>query len=300
VSPSSDPFSTILWPQPALAVAADGRALALLPTPTGPQVAERPPEGAFGPAEALPGAADVADQVTVALSAGGGAIAAWRAAGGGAVRAATRGGPGPFGAVTTIAPPLLASERWLLGVLPSLFGVGTASYFPYSFSDPLKVATTGDGRALLAWGGASSFAGGAWLAPHVATVPLAGGAIELQSLGGPLRHAAFVTPLLLAGGTPAVAWADDGSAGGSGRLQLAIEGAARSADPQPPRLRVASAGRALRAKDPLVLKVTCSAACDVRASVPSASDAEGTLSLAKAGSGWLSIAPARVLRRPPR
>jgi hypothetical protein len=278
--------------QPALAVAADGRALALLASATGPVVAERAPGGGFGPAAALGGAGDGPDQLAAAIDAGGGAILAWRVAEDGAVRTAAPAQPGAFGAATTIGPAVLASARWLLVPPPTLPGLTGGVPLVYGGPGILSARLTQDGRALLAWIGPRAGAGGAWLAAHAATLPLAGGHVELQALGGALRHSGSVAPLLAAGGTPAVAWTDNGGKRIRGRLHLALEGAVTVADPPAPHVRVEPpARRTLRSGDPLALRVTCSAACDVRAGMLGRQGIEGTLSLAKAGAATLRIAP---------
>ena len=118
--------------------------------------------------------------------------------------------------------------------------------------------------------------------------PLSGGAAEVRQLGAELRDVGSLTPLLLADGTAAVAWTDNGENERDGRLHLALEGAADAADPAAPRVRVLPPrNRVLKARDPLVLSVRCSAACDVRAAI----DGDAT----RERSGLASAAP--VLRR---
>ena len=64
---------------------------------------------------------------------------------------------------------------------------------------------------MLTWGGSRSRGGiNAWLAPRVAALPLGGGDVDVQALGGPLRNAGSVTPVVLADGAPAIAWTDNG------------------------------------------------------------------------------------------
>jgi hypothetical protein len=289
VSPAA--LNLLSPPRPALAVAPDGRALALFESSTGPRVAERPPGAGFGPAGVLPGVADRPDQLAAAVNPDGGAILAWRVAEGGAVRSAARAAPGPFAAATTIASPPDTSELWLLDPPPRFTEIESETPPLYGGGGDLSVRLTADGRALLAWVGPRAGAGGAWIAPFAASLPLAGGHLDLQTLGGPLRHAGVATPVLLAGGTPAVAWQDNGE---YSRLHVAIEGAAAAADPVAPRVRVTpSARRALHSDDGLPLVVSCGAACDVRASVLGEPGAEGTLSLAEAGRASLFISPAR-------
>ncbi len=339
---------------PALAVAPDGRALAAFASGPGLRVAERAPGAGFGAATLVPGA--FAIEAAVALRAGGGAVVAWRGFGDD-VSAVVRDRPGPFGPAVRIA-----------GEPPGGFGVDSG-VFAFTAAEPpvdldagaLRLALAGDGRAVLTWAAPHSRRAGSSVAPLVAALSPAGDPEPVQELGGPLRdadavvpvvlpggapavawadnrdadavapglladgapavsrtdnrHADAVTPGLLAGGAPAVAWADNRDADavtpgplacgapavswtdnpddeGGGRLHIALEGVAPAPDPPAPRVRVERPRRSvLRADEPLVLPVTCAAACDVRAEVLGHGVA-ATLSLARAGTGRLRLGPA--------
>jgi hypothetical protein len=101
--------------------------------------------------------------------------------------------------------------------------------------------------------------------------------------------------VILADGRPAIAWSDV-SSGGDFRLHLAIEGA--PAAPPPPAPSVAL-GRVVQIRHGLAVPFRCSAACDVRATIPGG--ISGRRSLPAAGAGRLKILPdfgPITLRRP--
>ena len=153
-----------------------------------------------------------------------------------------------------------------------------------------RAAFAADGRPVFTWAPARTLGGLTWTAATVATFP--GG---VQALSGPLRDADSVTPVILADGRPAIAWSDV-STGGDYRLHLAIEGAPAAPEPSAPAVEI---GRVVQIPHGLAIPFRCSAACDVRATVPDG--ISGRHSLRAAGSGRLKILPdfdPIMLRRP--
>jgi hypothetical protein len=142
----------------------------------------------------------------------------------------------------------------------------------------LYTAFAGDGRPVLTWSPPQTLGLLNWAQAGVTTF---GG--DVQTFGGPLRDADSITPVILADGTPAVAWSDV-SDGGDPHLHLAIEGVPETPDPPAPRVHL---GRVEQIRGGLALPFRCSAACDVRAAVPGGSG--GRRSLRAAGSGRLKI-----------
>ena len=143
---------------------------------------------------------------------------------------------------------------------------------------------------MFTWALAHTLGGLTWTAATVATFP--GG---VQTLSGPLRDADSVTPVILSDGRPAIAWSDV-SSGGDDRLHLAIEGAPAAPEPSAPAVEI---GRVVQIPHGLAIPFRCSAACDVRATVPDG--ISGRHSLRAAGSGRLKILPDYdpiMLRRP--
>jgi hypothetical protein len=253
---------------PVVAVAADGHALLAFADDSRVRVMERAPGGSFGPAQTI--GAGGGENLALAVGSGGAALVAW---GGGdfddGVTYARRTD------ATGFAPPLDLTPS---PVGSGLFGFGGSTIFSGGggsvsggsrrpddlFGRDLRAAVAPDGRAVLAWGTQRSRRGIGWAATQVATVS-ADDAVTMQSVGGPLRDAETIAPVLLENGAPAVAWGDNGDA--DGRLHLAVEGAADS--PQPSlQVRIGRPERtALRSRESLLVPVTCSAACDLRAEV---------------------------------
>ena len=125
---------------------------------------------------------------------------------------------------------------------------------------------------------------------RTAFVPTVGGPVERSTLGGGLRDADNVVAYPLGDGGAGVAWLQP-DANLRSRLYAAVPGGTRSADPPAPDVRVGRPRRTLLSYDqPLTLPVTCSAACDVRVQARS-NQAEGTLSLSRAGRGTLRVGP---------
>ncbi len=260
---------------PQLAGAPDGRALIAFWTGNEVRVAERAPGGSFAPATTLATTTDrYGVQPAVAVRSGGGAVVAWYALIENGASAAVRPGPGAFSAPVALSPASKLFTRvvdpLILQLLSELGGdTRTAGTTVDETGGALDAAITPDGRALLTWAAARDRAGELWNAPETATLPLAGGHLDRQTLGTPLRNVSTVGPALLAGGTPAVVWTDNDEDERNGRLHLAIEGATEAADPPAPRIRISVPRRhVLRATEGLAIGVTCSAACDLEAGVP--------------------------------
>jgi hypothetical protein len=268
--------------RPRLAVAPDGRALAVVPErDLRSRIFERPPGGAFAPVATIRLADTLFGGITLALRPDGAATVAyrddsaqvhvlWRDRPGG-FHAPEKVGPTPVDQVATDFPD--DSEE-----LPGDLG-----------GRDMRLAFAPDGRPVLTWSPAQRTGPLSWADAAVTT--LRGG---VQTLGSPLRDADSIVPVMLADGTPAVVWSDV-AAGGDPHLHLAIEGAVTAREPAAPRIRL---GRVEQIHRGLALPFRCSAACDVRAAVPGGPG--GRRSLRAAGSGRLTIRPEDdhiVLRR---
>jgi hypothetical protein len=267
----------------SLTVAPDGRALAIVNEGAHTPVLERPPGGAFAKVADLGYTQTLLGGPTAALAPDGSAIVAWQDLLDVQAMAIRRTGPGPFGRPEKVgAKPSHPYAQQL----PDFDGGAPAEDEGRS----PRAAFTADGRPLLTWAAAHRLGGLTWTAATVATFP--GG---VQRLSGPLRDADSVTPVILADGRPAVAWSDV-STGGDYRLHLAIEGAPAAPEPAAPAVKI---GRVVQIPHGLAVPFRCSAACDVRATVPDG--VSGRHSLSAAGSGRLKILPdfdPIMLRRP--
>jgi hypothetical protein len=299
IAPPDGPFgptqriATVAPDAPGLVVAPDGRALLVFVAGGRTRVVERAPGAAgFAPPVALGRATDLnGDEIAAALGPDGAAAVAWRGIEDRGVTAATRPAAGAFGPPVVLARPLtgpMAGDET---------GPGTGDPIDLEDEDPalgghLGVAVAG-GEATLSWPQAAVTRGIAWRGVRVATVPLAGGHAGLQLLGSPLRDAVSQTPLTLADGTPAVAWADDRDRAG-GRVHLAVAGAPAAVPARAPRVRTGPPrSTVLRGAAPLRLPVRCSAACDVRVQTPFD---DATISLRRAGSAVAALDLAWVHR----
>jgi hypothetical protein len=276
---------------PALAVAADGRALVTVSAYDGLELYERPPGGRFGPRTIL--FEGSAHNQVIALRPGGAAAIAWQNTPGEDVIAVVRDGPAPFG------PPI----RVLDPPEPDFGDSGAIAFAvrdggpPQESSEALSAALGADGRALLVWATEDRALG-------TATVT-SSGRTEIGTLGSRLREPFGPSPLLLADGSRALAWTDDHSiftsGPSAGRLHLALEGAPGSPASPAPQVTIGRPRRsALRPAQPLRLPVRCSAACDLRAWLPDHRQTFVNASLDRAGTVDLrfdphleAIAPAR-------
>ena len=281
---SQQTVTTNLESTPRLTVAPDGRALAVVPeSDVHTRIFERPPAGAFAPVGDIRLADTFFGDLAFALRPDGGAIVAWKDFDA-QVRALRRDGSGAFHASEKVGPrpvrPFDTDSPDDVGDAP-----GDAE------GRNLQATFAPDGRPVLTWSPAQTTGPLNWADAAVTTF---GG--DVQTLGGPLRDSDSIAPVILADGTPAVAWSDV-SPGGDPHLHLAIEGAATAPEPPAPRVRL---GRVEQlGKGGLALPFRCSAACDVRASVSGGSG--GRQSLRAAGSGRLKITPVGqgiALRRP--
>jgi hypothetical protein len=267
----------------SLTVAPDGRALAVLRERGHTRVLERPPGGTFARVADLGYTESLYGPPSVALRAAGAAGVAWPDLTDGGVFAIPRNGVGPF------------SRPERLGGKPeSPYGPELADFdggAPYDIEGRgVRATIAGDGRPVVTWADGSTLGTLDFAAATVATLP--GG---VQTLSGPLRDADSITPVTLADGRAAAAWSDV-SDGGDSRLHLAIEGAPAIPEPPAPQIEV---GRIQQIRQGLAVPFRCSAACDVRATVPDG--VSGSSSLPAAGSGRLNILPGYdpiMLRRP--
>jgi len=129
---------------------------------------------------------------------------------------------------------------------------------------------------VVTWGAVHTLGSLTWAAASVATR-------SVQTLSGPLRNADSIAPVILPDGTAAVAWSDVAT-GGKSLLHLAPKGAGNAPSPPVPRVEP---GRITQLKHRLSVTVSCSAACDLRASVPGGSEGDGALR--KAGTTRVQI-----------
>lgn len=279
---------------PSLAVAADGRALVAVTTRESFLVAERAPGGAFGPAIVAGDASDsLATQSWVALGDDGQAALAWSRLQAGDIQVRTRTGPGAFGTPTrvdagSVIPRgydgFLFTEAFYSSLVKFSGGIIGIS----GLADTLPL--TPDGRAVANWLDLRSGM------PEVAllTAPLAGGAPTLQPTGRGVGYPFTQVALVLADGTPAVAWTQGGSPLSQGErffLHLAAEGVIEQPDPAPPRVTIGTPrSRTLDGKTPLRVPVACSGPCEVRVALDGvANDAEATVYLSRAGRATATI-----------
>jgi hypothetical protein len=270
--------------EPALAVAADGRALVTASGYEGLEVYERPPGGDFGP-RTIPYEAS-AENTTIVLRPSGAAVIAWQNTPGEDVIAVVRDGAVPFGEpIRVLEPPPPDTGGDSGGSFGAILDdVGP----PPETSQALRAALGADGRALLVWSTEDRGVG-------TATVT-SSGRTEIGTLGSPLREPFGPSPLLLADGARALAWTDGRSylSSGplSGRLHLALEGAPALPAPPAPAITAGKPRRsALRPAQPLLLPVRCSAACDLRAWLPGRRDNFITASRSRAGTVVLRFQP---------
>jgi hypothetical protein len=283
----------------ALKVSADGRALAAFGDGGRVRIAERAPGGAFGPAQTV--GTGLAPQLTVALGSGAEAVVAWRDQIANGITYARRADASGFGPPIELVPDFAGGydeSGEFLGGGTIDAGVGDPILPSEQDGTDLRAAIAAGGRVVLTWGDDRSRGAIDWRATHVATVDTVD-RVDTQVLSGPLRDAGSISPVLLENGTAAVVWGDNRST--DGRAHLAIEGAA-AAPPPALEVRVGKPERTvLRRGQPLVLPVTCSAACDIRA------DARGlsaSASLTRAGTvrlqflGEKSAAPLHAARVP--
>jgi hypothetical protein len=264
-------LSTKIEDTPRVAVAPDGRALALVPeSDARTRIFERPPGGTFAPIGSIAYADTFFGGLALALRPDGGAIVTYKDYDD-QVLALRRDRPGGFGPPEKVGPrppdPSGPDSPIEVGDVP---GDGEGR--------DMQVAFAPDGRPVLTWSPSRTTRLFNWAD---AAVTAFGG--DAQMLGSPLRDADSITPVILADGTPAAAWSDV-SPGGDAHLHLAIEGLATAPEPAAPRIGF---GRVTQLHKGLVLPFDCSAACDVRATVPGGSS--GRRSLRAAGSGRLTI-----------
>jgi hypothetical protein len=280
--------------------------------PGGSGSAGAPGPAPFGPAAPV-GEGDAAAPVA-ALAPDGGAALAWRTAQEGAADAgvalATRSGRGPFGEAQRLALGARAERADeepaelddFLGFLDVLGGLITAlgTFVELGPATP-ELALAPDGRFAVAWLGVGCpcTRGDLVLVPRAAEGSLDRAARPAVGLGSRLRSADAAVAFA-AGGEPGVAWADNEGGwviGGfevpwrNGRIGVAggAPAAGIAAPPRAPAVTLSAAPQRLAAFEPLRVRVTCDAPCDVRAAVP------GRRVPFAAGSAWLNANEPRVV-----
>jgi hypothetical protein len=278
----------------SLAVAPDGRALLAFPSAGELYVAEREPGGAFAAAAPVGAVTErIAVLPAVAVRADGAALVAWTGIYDGMAGAFTRDGPGPFGPPVTLAArrpgDLNLTRRELAGLIVRLRDSAEEYAMPGEHPDVdggnPRAMYAPDGRALVTWA-ANRGRGGVWSRAPFAALPAP---LRRSALGSGLMDVESVTPLTLANGRPAIAWTTPGSTD-RGRVHLAVAGAADAPQRPPPRVRVRAVGDRF-ADQPFRLRVTCSAACDVRAQIAGERDTVELFALPRAGRGDLTLPP---------
>ena len=273
---------------------APGGALTLVAYASGRGLSVHEREGAapFG-APAAVGDGDAAAPAA-ALTAGGGAVLAWRTAEEGSadtgVALATRSGRERFGAAQRLAlgagvDAVEAEEELaeddLFDFIDEIGGLLTAvgTFVDFGPAAP-DVALAPDGRFAVSWLGVGCpcVRRDLALVPRAAEGSLGTGALPATGLGSRLRSA-DAAAAYVAGGEPGVGWADN--EGGwvssgfeapwrTGRIGVASSapGAGTAAAPRPPGVSVSAPPQRLAAFEPLRVRVVCDAPCDVRAAVP--------------------------------
>jgi hypothetical protein len=275
---------------PALAVGDDGRALLALPGDGVVRVAERAPGGRFGPPVALAHARGPL-ALAVAVGDAGRAAVAWYDFFGRSVGLVTRAATGPFGAPTLLArghgisARLRVQEALLIALLSENDAAGP---FDTGF---LALTLTSSGTTA-SWLWAHQVRGVRSGAVRTAAVPAAGGVAEQSLVADGLHDIEQLTGFPTADGDAGVAWLEPDA----GRVRAALPGVVPAADAPAPALHVDPPARhVVRFDEPLVLRVSCSAACDVRGQIGRAGD--GELSLPHGGRGRLEIRGVQVAPR---
>jgi hypothetical protein len=266
--------------QMSLAAAAGGAALLAHDSDRVVRLFERAAGApSFGPARQLGTFApeDISAEATepaLALRDDGAAVVAWR---NGvqvpAVRLIMRAAAGAFGPELEVAPGREDSGSMRSSTTPEVGRI----IAPSDYEVRLRLVLSDAGRVALAWVAPRAL-GDAPIAAHAVVGTLAGGFGAPVALGSPTRGALGPAALLLPGGEPAVAWADNepASAGfglgdletptGGGRIHLARADGVAGTPPPPPRATL-SAPRLQRLfrDQPMRLRIRCATACDARA-----------------------------------
>lgn len=255
----------------ALSVNPDGRAL--LATLSGPpQLYERRPgEATFSPLHRLAGDSAVSPmQVALALGPDGEAIVASRGDNG-RVSYATRPAGGAFGPLRDLThPPAPEGGYGEAGFAILAYGGRPGVPQDDGTAGQLSAAIHGD-QAAVGWRDTSP---GVSSRAYASFGTVSGGLGRPEALGSPCRPADAVLATVLADGTVAVAWTDNGrtrtaletdTPSGGGRLTVAHGGAAPPATPAPQvRAAVVRPGP-LHVRGPMRLRIRClHAPCDVR------------------------------------
>lgn len=259
---------------PALAVAADGRALVTVPDGTSVLLAERVPGApGFGPAAAVASApADLSIVTSVRVGASGAAAIGWVQSTEDAVVLLQRSAPGPFTGAPRVVldipslpkgfDPFYASQTFI----SQLFSDGGDLGGGFTRGEPASFLALSpfDGRALLAVasGPLGSSNQGVGLASASVDTVLADLAVTR------LPRATRALPLTLADGVRAVAWTTALPTSERYRLHVASPETVERADPAVPRITVGRQDRRLVSDTRAVrLPITCNGPCEVNAFV---------------------------------
>src|SRR5262249_12587598 len=162
----------------------------------------------------------------------GSAVVAWQKGSDLSAKAITRAGTGPFTAPAKVGPaaPIGPIDPIVRGLGEFTAGALVSGSInagdDQGLNHAIRAPGAGGGRAVVTIYGYRSDAGIQGGGVRIATMPLAGGVPVTATLGDPMRENTSQVPVVLAGGAPAVAWADGASelAKGDGRLRLAVEG----------------------------------------------------------------------------
>ncbi len=261
----------------ALAVAPDGRALLAGMGNDGLHAYERLPAQADFTRVPLPSVPSVWD-LAVALNPDGGAVIAYRTDPW-STAALVRPAGGTFreGADITVRRVGNFGPIESASASPLVSSLGTHAEPPDDTAgQDLAVALTPSGRMLMTW--VQDGEGERAASAYVARGTLTDGFGAPSRVGGACRSATAARPLLFDDDILGVAWADDARVDtrqgglrrlGGGRAHVARDlapGGPPTSAPAAPRMSARLVGpTALRAAEPLRVRVRCEAACDVRA-----------------------------------
>ncbi|HKG03128.1 MAG TPA: hypothetical protein VKB03_08090 [Conexibacter sp.] len=261
----------------ALAVAPDGRALLAAEGRDGLHAYERLPSQADFTRVPLPSVPYVQD-LAVALNADGGAVIAYRTDPW-STAALVRPAGGAFREGGDIAVRRLGNFRPLESAFasPLVSSLGTHAEPPDDMAgQDLAVALTPSGQMLMTWVQDEESKRAA--SAYVARGTLTDGFGAPSRVGGACRSATAARPLHFGDDVLGVAWADDARVEtrqgglrrlGGGRAHVARDlapGGPSASAPAAPRMSVRLMGPpALRATEPLRVRVRCERPCDVRA-----------------------------------
>ena len=173
----------------------------------------------------------------------------------------------------------------LLG--PSFGPIGSFGVSPDTDGGGVRAVLTAAGTALFTWRTLLDPE-----TPRFASIALTGGHLDTGTVGARVRDVGAITPLLLADGRGAIGWADDETDDGKGgRLHAAVDGIPATSV-EAPAVKVGEPLQTfLKPAQALRLPIVCDAACDVRVDLPSQFDVSASASLPAAGRTTLTLKP---------